>query len=63
MIRDLKKDSIGGIVTHTMQRIARISDDTWFIRLGEWIERDMMDKIFTNPATNQAEDPKTGPVG
>ena len=37
------------IVTHSMQQAARISQKTAFFHLGELIEVDSTDKIFTNP--------------
>ena len=38
------------IVTHSMQQAARISQKTAFFHLGELIEVDSTDKIFTNPS-------------
>lgn len=38
------------IVTHNMQQAARIADEVGFMLLGELIEFDKANKIFTNPA-------------
>jgi phosphate transport system ATP-binding protein len=51
----LKKDYTIVVVTHNMQQAARISDKTVFFLLGEIIEADETDKIFTNPAHRQTE--------
>ncbi|MBN2381799.1 phosphate ABC transporter ATP-binding protein [bacterium] len=51
------------IVTHNMQQAARISDKTGFMMLGELIEYDDTDKIFTNPAMKMTEDYVTGRFG
>src|SRR6266852_5871958 len=49
LILDLKKEFTIVIVTHNMQQAARISDYTAFFYLGELIEYDHTQKIFTNP--------------
>jgi phosphate transport system ATP-binding protein len=63
LILDLKKDFTIVIVTHNMQQAARISDETAFFYLGELIEYDATEKIFTNPAKKQTEDYVTGRFG
>jgi phosphate transport system ATP-binding protein len=63
LIKDLKKDYTIVIVTHNMQQAARISDYTAFFYLGELVEYDATDKIFTNPAKRQTEDYVTGRFG
>jgi phosphate transport system ATP-binding protein len=63
LILDLKKDFTIVIVTHNMQQAARISDYTAFFYLGELIEYDTTNKIFTNPAKRQTEDYVTGRFG
>ena len=60
---ELKKEFTIVIVTHNMQQAARISDYTAFFYLGELIEFDTTDKIFTNPAKKQTEDYVTGRFG
>ncbi|MDB6058904.1 MAG: Phosphate transport ATP-binding protein pstB [Verrucomicrobiales bacterium] len=63
LILQLKKDFTIVIVTHNMQQAARISDYTAFFYLGELIEYDNTNKIFTNPAKKQTEDYVTGRFG
>lgn len=51
------------IVTHNMQQAARISDWTGFMMLGDLIEFDRTDKIFTHPSQKLTEDYITGRFG
>ena len=51
------------IVTHNMQQAARVSQYTAFFYLGELIEFDTTDKIFTVPQFKQTEDYITGKFG
>jgi phosphate transport system ATP-binding protein len=51
------------IVTHNMQQAARCSDRTAFMYLGELIEFDNTEKIFTKPGKKQTEDYITGRFG
>lgn len=46
---NLKKDYTIIIVTHSMQQAARISDYTAFFLLGEVIEFDETEKLFSSP--------------
>lgn len=62
-IEELKNDYTIVIVTHNMQQAARISDYTAFMMLGELIEVDKTDKIFTNPSKKLTEDYITGRFG
>ena len=63
LILDLKKEFTIVIVTHNMQQAARISDYTAFFYLGELIEYDTTNKIFTVPTKKQTEDYVTGRFG
>ncbi len=63
LINQLKEKYTIAIVTHNMQQAARISDYTGFFLLGELIEFDKTEKIFTNPARKQTEDYITGRFG
>lgn len=63
LIEDLKKDFTIIIVTHSMQQAARISDNTAFFLLGEVIEFDKTDKIFSNPSDQRTENYITGRFG
>lgn len=51
------------MVTHNMQQAARIADKTAFFLLGEVVEFDNTDKIFSNPADKRTEDYITGRFG
>lgn len=63
LILQLKKDFTIIIVTHNMQQAARVSDMTAFMYLGELVEFDKTDKIFTNPSNEQTERYITGRFG
>lgn len=63
LIEILKKQITIIIVTHNMQQAARISDWTGFLMLGELIEFDRTDKIFTTPSKKLTEDYVTGRFG
>ncbi len=63
LIQVLKERYTIVIVTHNMQQAARISDETAFFYLGELIEIDRTDKVFTNPSIKQTEDYITGRFG
>ena len=63
MIQELQKGYTVVIVTHNMQQAARVSDFTAFMMLGELIEFDRTEKIFTNPANRLTEDYITGRFG
>jgi len=60
LIAELKSDYCIAIVTHNMQQAARSSDYTAFMYLGELIEFDETERIFTHPAQKQTEDYITG---
>ena len=51
------------IVTHNMQQAARISDRTAFMYMGELVEEDATDIMFTNPKKQMTEDYITGKFG
>jgi phosphate transport system ATP-binding protein len=59
----LKEEVTIIIVTHNMQQAARMSDWTGFLMLGELIEFDRTDKIFTAPSEKLTEDYVTGRFG
>ncbi|TAN04294.1 MAG: phosphate ABC transporter ATP-binding protein PstB [Rhodanobacteraceae bacterium] len=63
LIEELKGDYTLVIVTHNMQQAARVSDRTAFMYLGEMVECDATEKIFTSPAKKQTEDYITGRFG
>jgi phosphate transport system ATP-binding protein len=63
LIAELKADYCIAIVTHNMQQAARSSDYTAFLYLGELIEFDETERIFTHPKLRQTEDYITGRFG
>ncbi len=63
LITELKKDYTIIIVTHNMQQAARISDKTAFFLLGELLEFDTTETIFSNPKNKKTEDYITGRFG
>ncbi|MCD7891239.1 MAG: phosphate ABC transporter ATP-binding protein PstB [Ruminococcus sp.] len=60
---ELKKDYTIVMVTHNMQQAARISDKTAFFLLGEVIEFDDTEKLFSKPSDKRTEDYITGRFG
>jgi len=63
LIYKLKSGITIVIVTHNMQQAARISNKTAFFYLGELIEYDDTNKIFTNPGKEQTQNYVTGRFG
>ncbi|HEY9030385.1 MAG TPA: phosphate ABC transporter ATP-binding protein PstB [Kangiella sp.] len=63
LIAELKNDYTIVIVTHNMQQAARVSDYTAFMYMGDMVEFDNTDKIFTNPSQKKTEDYITGRYG
>lgn len=63
LIMTLKERLTIIIVTHNMQQAARVSDYTGFMYLGELIEFDKTQKIFTVPSQKLTEDYITGRFG
>ena len=63
LIAELKSDYCIAIVTHNMQQAARSSDHTAFMYLGELIEFDETERIFTAPRVKRTEDYITGRFG
>ena len=62
-IRELRESLSIIIVTHNMQQAARVSDTTAFFYMGELIEYNATDIMFTRPAKKQTEDYITGRFG
>ncbi len=63
LMSELKKKLSILIVTHNMQQAARISDYTAYMYLGQLVEHDDTNKIFTNPTKKETEDYITGKFG
>ena len=60
---ELKQNYTIVIVTHNMQQAARIADKTAFFLLGEVIEFDSTEKMFSAPSDKRTEDYITGRFG
>lgn len=63
LIDILRNDMTVVIVTHNMQQATRIADRTAFFLLGELVEYDDTDKIFSNPRDERTERYITGRFG
>lgn len=63
LIEKLKENYTIVIVTHNMQQAARVSDYTAFFYMGELIEFDTTEKIFTVPKDKRTEAYITGKFG
>jgi phosphate transport system ATP-binding protein len=63
LMGDLKTRFTIVIVTHNMQQAARVSDRTAFFCLGEMVEYDTTETIFTSPGRRATEDYITGRFG
>ncbi|MEJ2548091.1 MAG: phosphate ABC transporter ATP-binding protein PstB [Gemmatimonadota bacterium] len=63
LIGELKREYTIVIVTHNMQQAARVSDYTAFLYIGELVEYDDTEKIFTNPSEERTEQYITGRFG
>jgi phosphate transport system ATP-binding protein len=63
LMQELKKHYTIVIVTHNMQQAARTSDWTGFFHLGEMLEYDSTEAIFTRPKNPQTEKYITGRYG
>jgi phosphate transport system ATP-binding protein len=63
LIDELKPDYCIAIVTHNMQQAARCSNYTAFMYLGELVEFDETETIFTHPKERRTEDYITGRFG
>jgi phosphate transport system ATP-binding protein len=63
LIDQLKDDYTVALVTHNMQQAARVSDFTAFMYMGELVELDATDTIFTKPTQQRTQDYITGRFG
>ena len=63
LIAELKKDYTIVIVTHNMQQATRISDKTVFFLMGEIIEYERTDRLFSMPRDRRTEEYITGRFG
>ena len=63
LVTELKKEYTIVMVTHNMQQAARVSDSTAFFLMGEMVEQDKTDTVFTRPRDKRTEDYITGRFG
>jgi len=63
LIHELARDYTVVIVTHNMQQAARVSHNTAFFYMGDLIEFDTTQIIFTKPSQSRTEDYITGRFG
>jgi len=63
LIAELSQQYTIAIVTHSMQQAARVSDRTAYFHLGEMIEVNATDKVFTQPENSLTEAYITGRFG
>lgn len=63
LVMELKEKYTIVMVTHNMQQAVRVSDYTAFFLLGELVEFDKTDNIFSTPRDKRTEDYITGRFG
>ena len=63
LIDELRENYTIVIVTHSMQQAARVSQRTAMFHLGNLVEVDETDTIFTNPSNPKTQDYITGRYG
>lgn len=63
LVMELKKDYTIVMVTHNMQQAVRVSDNTAFFLMGEVVEYNNTEKLFSIPADKRTEDYITGRFG
>jgi phosphate transport system ATP-binding protein len=63
LLYELKSELTIVIVTHNLQQAARVSDRTAFFYLGQLIEVDITERIFTSPREERTEAYITGRFG
>ncbi len=63
LVLELKEKYTIVMVTHNMQQATRVSDRTVFFLLGEVIEMDRTEKLFSMPSDKRTEDYITGRFG
>jgi len=63
LISELSREYTIAIVTHSMQQAARVSHRTAYFHLGDLIEVNATDKVFTQPEHELTEAYITGRFG
>ena len=63
LVQELRDDYTIVMVTHNMQQATRVSDNTAFFLLGEVVEYDRTEKLFSMPNDKRTEDYISGRFG
>ncbi|HPZ59756.1 MAG TPA: phosphate ABC transporter ATP-binding protein, partial [Bacillota bacterium] len=63
LVLQLKNNYTIIIVTHNMQQAVRVSDNTGFFLMGEVVEYDRTESLFSIPKDQRTEDYITGRFG
>lgn len=63
LMAELKKNYTVVIVTHNMQQATRIADNTAFFLVGEMVEMNRTEELFSRPVDKRTEDYITGRFG
>ena len=63
LMAELKKNYTVAIVTHNMQQATRISDNTAFFLVGEMVEMNKTEELFSRPMDKRTEDYINGRFG
>ena len=63
LMAELKKNYTVAIVTHNMQQATRISDNTAFFLVGEMVDMNKTEELFSRPMDKRTEDYITGRFG
>ncbi len=63
LVEELKRDYTVVMVTHNMQQAVRVSDMCAFFLLGDMVEYDQTETLFSHPAQKKTEDYITGRFG
>ena len=63
LLLEIKEQLTVVIVTHNMQQAARVSEQTAFMLMGELVEFDRTQQLFTKPSDKRTEDYITGRFG
>ncbi|WP_422918849.1 phosphate ABC transporter ATP-binding protein PstB [Rhizosaccharibacter radicis] len=63
LLDELKQDFTIAIVTHNLQQAARCADQVAFFFMGELVEVDRADRMFTTPRLKRTQDYITGRFG
>ena len=63
LMAELKNNYTVVIVTHNMQQATRIADNTAFFLVGEMVEMNKTETLFSRPMDKRTEDYITGRFG